>query len=297
MKKQTITPLHQREHKPKREPIPRTWFLSHGYTKADTRYTNGYAIWLHPRTNDVYSAYGKLKLDLVPKEKHKKTISHYLRLSLGKGLHILLARLKYLTFKGEIPKNHTIDHIDGNPLNNDIRNLRAIPPAINFRDGGFLRKLRNNGIIVAMYPGIILEGYEGLISPMRELILMMRVYKYLLDNNIDANVYSAIKDVKFDYDMYHQVPSLKVFAQEFVKGLDVWAATTGNVDADGERNSKSAKGAWQNVHYIPIGNSTSNTFQGTFDGNGHTIANISTGSDNLRWTPATRHIPFRTTAS
>lgn len=32
--------------------------------------------------------------------------------------------------------------------------------------------------------------------------------------------------------------------------------------------------------YIPIGNSTSNTFQGTFDGNGHTIANISTGSDN-----------------
>ena len=160
MSKQIIQPLHQREYKPKREPIPRTWFLSHGYTKADTRYTNGYAIWLHPRTNDVYSAYGKLKLDLVPKEKHKKTISHYLRLSLGKGLHILLARLKYLTFKGEIPKNHTIDHIDGNPLNNDIRNLRAIPPAINFRDGGFLRKLRNNGIIVAMYPGIILEGFE-----------------------------------------------------------------------------------------------------------------------------------------
>ena len=159
MKNQNIQPLHQREYKPKREPIPRTWFLSHGYTKADTRYTNGHAIWLHPKTNDVYSAYGKLKLDLVPKEKHKKTISLYLRIDLGNG-HILLARLKFLTFKGEIKKGETIDHIDGNTLNNDIHNLRAVPRAINDRDGGFLRKLRNHGINVAMYSGIILEGFE-----------------------------------------------------------------------------------------------------------------------------------------
>ena len=142
-----------------RQPIPRTWFLSHGYTKADTRYTNGYAIWLHPKTNDVFSAYGKIKLNLIPNEKHKKNATRYLRLPRGFG-DILLARLKYLTFKGEIPKTHTIDHIDGNPLNNDIRNLRAIPRAINDRDGGFLRKLRNKGIIVAHYPGIIIEGFE-----------------------------------------------------------------------------------------------------------------------------------------
>ena len=126
MKNQNIQPLHKREYKPKREPIPRTWFLSHGYTKADTRYTNGHAIWLHPKTNDVYSAYGKIKLDLVPKEKHMITISVYLRIDLGNG-HILLARLKFLTFKGEIKKGETIDHIDGNTLNNDIHNLRAIP--------------------------------------------------------------------------------------------------------------------------------------------------------------------------
>ena len=159
MKNQNIQPLHQREYKPKREPIPRTWFLSHGYTKADTRYTNGHAIWLHPKTNDVYSAYGKLKLDLVPKEKHMKTIAIYLRINLGNG-HILLARLKFLTFKGEIKKGEIIDHIDGNTLNNDIHNLRAVPRAINDRDGGFLRKLRNHGINVAMYSGIIIEGFE-----------------------------------------------------------------------------------------------------------------------------------------
>ena len=159
MSKQIIQPLHKREYKPKREPIPRTWFLSHGYTKADTRYTDGTAVWLHPHTNDVFSAYGKIKLDLLPKERHLKTSARYLRVPKYFG-SILLARLKYLTFKGEIPEGYTIDHIDGNPLNNDIHNLRAVPRAINFRDGGFLRKLRNHGIMVAMYSGIILKGYE-----------------------------------------------------------------------------------------------------------------------------------------
>ena len=160
MNKQNNPTLQQREYKHKREPIPRTWFLSNGYKKADTHYTNGCDIWLHPKTNDVFSAYGKLKLNLLPHEKHKKTKSRYLSLDLRNGYHIYLARLKYLTFKGEIPAGYTIDHIDGNSLNNDIRNLRAVTPAINRRDGGFLRKLRNHGIIVAMYPGIILQGFE-----------------------------------------------------------------------------------------------------------------------------------------
>ena len=47
-----------------------------------------------------------------------------------------------------------------------------------------------------------LGNYKGFISPMRELLVMMRIYKYLLDNNIDSNVYTAIKDQKFDFDLY-----------------------------------------------------------------------------------------------
>lgn len=111
-----------------------------------------------------------------------------------------------------------------------------------------------------------LDGYDGLIAPMRELIIMMRIYKYILDNNIDANVYDAIKDQKFDFDMYAQgeeakVFTLKDFAQEFVKGLDVWASNVGNIDADGYRNSQSAQGAWLDVHYIPIGNTNNSDFK------------------------------------
>lgn len=70
------------------------------------------------------------------------------------------ARLKYLTFKGDIPKGYVIDHIDGNTLNNDIHNLRAVPDAINYRDGGFLRKLRHKGIRPEDFPGVLLEYFE-----------------------------------------------------------------------------------------------------------------------------------------
>lgn len=131
-----------------------------GYSKADPKYTNGYAIWLHPVTNDVLNQYGqKIKLRLLPKEKFKKNATRYLTIPRGFG-SMYLARLKYLTFKGEIPEGFTIDHIDGNTLNNDIRNLRAVPDAINRRDGGFLRKLRNKGIRPELFSGALLGYYE-----------------------------------------------------------------------------------------------------------------------------------------
>ena len=51
---------------------------------------------------------------------------------------------------------------------------------------------------------LILGNYSGLISPMRELLVLMRIYKYLLDNNVEENVYDALKDQKFDFDLYGQ---------------------------------------------------------------------------------------------
>ena len=145
---------------PKCEPLSRVWFLARGYKQADTRYTAGQIVWLHPRTNDVLSEYGtKLALQVKPKEKHRKNTTRYLRLTCQYG-SMFLARLKYLTFTGDIPEGFVIDHIDGDTFNNNIDNLRAVQDAINRRDGGFLRKLRNHRIDVRMYPGIILEGYE-----------------------------------------------------------------------------------------------------------------------------------------
>lgn len=49
---------------------------------------------------------------------------------------------------------------------------------------------------------LVYDGYIGLISPMREFLIAARVYKYILDNDITENVYDAIKDVKFSFDLY-----------------------------------------------------------------------------------------------
>ena len=115
---------------------------------------NGKTVYINRVTNDALSAYGtKLALTRVGK------LKQYLKFSCSYG-NKLLAEVKYRTFVGDIPKGYQIDHIDGNTFNNNIRNLRAVPRHINCRDAGFMRKLRNNGFIVTMFPGIILAGYE-----------------------------------------------------------------------------------------------------------------------------------------
>lgn len=53
---------------------------------------------------------------------------------------------------------------------------------------------------------LVLPPYEGNISPMRELLIAARFYKYLLDNDINENVYDAMKDVKIDADLYGLEP-------------------------------------------------------------------------------------------
>lgn len=49
---------------------------------------------------------------------------------------------------------------------------------------------------------LVYDGYIGVICPMRELLIAARIFKYILDNDINDKVYDAIKDVKFSYDLY-----------------------------------------------------------------------------------------------
>jgi len=80
----------------------------------------------------------------------------------GNHMGISASHAVWMAAGRTIPPGMTMDHIDGCTTNNDYRNLRCIDGKTNSRDGGFMRKLRNHGINVAMYPGIILEGYERL---------------------------------------------------------------------------------------------------------------------------------------
>ena len=104
-----------------------------------------------------------------------------------------------------------------------------------------------------------LAGYVGYIAPMREFLILARFYKYLLDNNITENVYTAVKDQKFDFDLYNQgaapvvKATLKDFAEAYVSCLDVWQSTIGMVEADGKHCVGNGT-QFENVHLVPIAN-------------------------------------------
>ena len=106
-----------------------------------------------------------------------------------------------------------------------------------------------------------LEGYKGYISPMRELLVLMRIYKYLLDNNIDSNVYTAIQGQKFDFDLYGEGKKTTVadFAKQYVKIIDVWEKNVGTVNrlSNWKLAEHGDKDVVENAHYIPDGTTIS----------------------------------------
>lgn len=57
----------------------------------------------------------------------------YVRVRMGRVSHPL-HRLVWIYHHGPIPHGHVVDHFDGNPKNNTIDNLRAVPPQINARN-------------------------------------------------------------------------------------------------------------------------------------------------------------------
>ena len=80
-------------------------------------------------------------------KKHGKAEYLQFRHAFGYCKTISASHAVYIAWRNkEIPAGMTIDHIDGVTTDNDVRNLRCVSNEINNRDGGFLRKLRNQGI-------------------------------------------------------------------------------------------------------------------------------------------------------
>lgn len=111
------------------------------------------------------------------------------------------------------------------------------------------------------YTGNYLAGYQGCCCAKRIMLAYAYFFKYMLDNNLsDATGISA--DQTFAAPLLgedEEAPTLKGWAQEFVKVLDVWQAHVGTVDADG-KNNHTLGTQFDNVHFVPIGETKDNPY-------------------------------------
>lgn len=97
---------------------------------------------LNKYPNYLISEYGEVKNNktnkLIKPSINKKG---YKRVDLSYNKSILIHKLVYETFVGEINTNLVIDHIDGNKLNNHYSNLQQITSKENTRKGNRCKRI------------------------------------------------------------------------------------------------------------------------------------------------------------
>ena len=133
--------------RPKREPLPRTWFLARGFQKVPPELIDGKVLWAHPDGYFV-NAYGQKVLHTYPPA--HRTPGRYchngkrgnaypdMRNFGSKSCHILMA----FTFHGPRPEGYQCDHINGVVTDYSAANLEWVTPAENRRRAKYLRFMR-----------------------------------------------------------------------------------------------------------------------------------------------------------
>lgn len=127
---------------------------------------------------------------------HGKSEYQYFRNAFGNAMGILASHAVYTAWRIKpIPAGMTIDHIDGCTTNNYIGNLRCVSNAINVRDGGFLRKLRNNGFNTSRIDRAILLRYFDRMVQIKPAISIYR-YKHLTRDQLNHILYDEHYEYK-----------------------------------------------------------------------------------------------------
>ena len=98
---------------------------------------------------------GKMLLPYTLKESGRERVLLHLN---GKKFYIKIYRLVYIAFKGPIPENMTVDHIDENRNNNHISNLRILSASDNIKS--FLKNHPDHGFQKNISDDIIMKFFE-----------------------------------------------------------------------------------------------------------------------------------------
>ena len=143
--KQNIQTLHR----PKREPLNRTWFMARGCKQVPPDLIGGKILWAHP---DGYflNQYGqKLSHNYNPAKQKNRPNMHSAYPAMvnfgSKPCHTLIC----VTFHGPRPTvngvSYECDHINGDKLDYSAANLEWVTPAENRKRAKILRAMRAAG--------------------------------------------------------------------------------------------------------------------------------------------------------
>ncbi|MBQ7439894.1 MAG: HNH endonuclease [Paludibacteraceae bacterium] len=128
----------------------------------------------------------------------------YFRHAFGQGKGILAAHAVWMAAGRTVPEGMTIDHINGCTTDNCIENLRCVSNALNVRDGGFLRKLRNKGINPVAIQRSYLLRYFARMAKIKEAISPYK-YERLTFDILRAILYLPKQELTYNLLLFYEV--------------------------------------------------------------------------------------------
>lgn len=111
----------------------------------------------------------------------------------NKPKSLLLSRVLYAWFKGDIPDGYDVDHIDNNSMNNSLDNLQLLTRKENLKKRGLGRNQYN-----VDWSEDKIKTYRDLVNKRDELLLKRKELKKQLDNYEDEYTYCINNKMWFE---------------------------------------------------------------------------------------------------
>lgn len=172
------------------------------------------------------------------------------------NIQYMYHRIVWVYFNGAIPEGYSIDHIDGDPTNNDLSNLRLVTTDQNIMNkvaqsnngqgiknvhagnGKYVVKVRKNGTVYhfGSYDDLSIAKEVAVVARIKihgdyaradeygreEIVQLMQKYKDLRhdDPRVRCDSVSGIRGVMYDKSRQKWIASVKLNGKEYRKRFD-----------------------------------------------------------------------------